>query len=319
MFKETRALSIVVETPLHAGSGSELGIVDLPIQRERHTQHPKIEGSSLKGCLREAFEGQQKHAQFADLLENYTLSYIDPVFGPEKGDDHAGAIGLTDARLLLFPVKSMKGVFAWITCPAVLNRLQQDLALTQQALPALDLDELKNSVPEGTSLYLKENSSTVVLEEYSFEPAAKSACTDLAKWLAARLLPPGREMDYWRSKMTRDLVVLNDDDFCDFVMMSTEVIARTKINNETGTVQSGALWYEEYLPADSLLYSLALTSDPFDLKEAEERKLKDAQEIMDFFTAGLGRAQHIFQLGGNATIGKGLIRVHVMDFTEEEG
>jgi CRISPR/Cas system CMR subunit Cmr4 (Cas7 group RAMP superfamily) len=33
---------------------------------------------------------------------------------------------------------------------------------------------------------------------------------------------------------------------------------------------------------------------------------------MEFFVGGLERARHIFQLGGNATIGKGLVRIHVM-------
>ncbi len=82
MFKAARPLTIVVETPLHAGSGSELGVVDLPIQRERHTNHPKIEASTLKGCLREAFRGQQAQ-HFPDLNNQYKRLYIYPVFGPE--------------------------------------------------------------------------------------------------------------------------------------------------------------------------------------------------------------------------------------------
>ena len=49
MFKLAKMAMIVAHTPIHAGSGSETGIVDLPIQRERHTAYPKIEGSSMKG------------------------------------------------------------------------------------------------------------------------------------------------------------------------------------------------------------------------------------------------------------------------------
>ena len=56
MFKCKHPLFLQCQTPLHAGSGSEIGLVDLPIQRERHTTFPKIEASSLKGALREAFE-----------------------------------------------------------------------------------------------------------------------------------------------------------------------------------------------------------------------------------------------------------------------
>src|SRR5262249_9039713 len=41
-------------TGLQPGSGTALGVVDLPVQRERHTQWPLIPGSSLKGILRDA-------------------------------------------------------------------------------------------------------------------------------------------------------------------------------------------------------------------------------------------------------------------------
>lgn len=35
MFQTSKPLFFICETPLHAGSGSDLGIVDLPIQREK--------------------------------------------------------------------------------------------------------------------------------------------------------------------------------------------------------------------------------------------------------------------------------------------
>ena len=63
MYKNAKPLFLICETPLHVGSGSDLGIVDLPIQRERHTNFPKIEASSLKGALREAFENPDKKAK----------------------------------------------------------------------------------------------------------------------------------------------------------------------------------------------------------------------------------------------------------------
>jgi CRISPR-associated protein Cmr4 len=42
MILETTMLYLYVETPLHAGTGSGLSSVDLPIQRERTTQYPMI-------------------------------------------------------------------------------------------------------------------------------------------------------------------------------------------------------------------------------------------------------------------------------------
>ncbi|MBK9462153.1 MAG: hypothetical protein IPN94_22720 [Sphingobacteriales bacterium] len=42
--------------------------------------------------------------------------------------------------------------------------------------------------------------------------------------------------------------------------MSTEVITRTKIDNETGTVEDGALFTEEYLPTElcSLFFGVCI-------------------------------------------------------------
>src|SRR6266852_2708279 len=47
-------LGLHAQTALHPGSGTALGAVDLPIQRERHTLWPNIAGSALKGILRDA-------------------------------------------------------------------------------------------------------------------------------------------------------------------------------------------------------------------------------------------------------------------------
>ena len=58
MFKSAKPMFLIVETSLHAGSGSDLGIVDLPIQREKHTDYPKIEASGIKGGIREVFRTQ---------------------------------------------------------------------------------------------------------------------------------------------------------------------------------------------------------------------------------------------------------------------
>lgn len=48
MFTYAKPFLLHAISSVHAGSGSELGIVDLPIQREKHTGFPKIESSTLK-------------------------------------------------------------------------------------------------------------------------------------------------------------------------------------------------------------------------------------------------------------------------------
>src|SRR5215472_5035767 len=113
----TSTLYLYTESPLHAGVGSGLSSIDLPIQRERTTQYPMIQGSGIKGKMRAAMEGNRK-----ELPPDQRL-IIDTLFGPpakpaddEKhisGSDHAGALIFGDARSLLFPVRSLSGVFAY--------------------------------------------------------------------------------------------------------------------------------------------------------------------------------------------------------------
>lgn len=322
MFKLAKSLALIVETPLHAGSGSDLGIVDLPIQREKHTNYPKIEASSLKGSLREVFEFQEKNKTLFPNLANVTQECIDVTFGPgtKNAAEYAGAIAFTDARLLLFPVKSMKGVFAWITCPGVIDRFLRDLEHAKMTRPAIKPQALEFTVPDTTGLFVKEldnQDGIVVLEEYAFDAVKKNGdCTTLAAWLAEHLLPQGTSYDFWREKLQRDMIVLSDKDFQDFVTMSTEVIARIAISDATGTVEEGP-WYEEYLPADTILYTLVLASDPF-TQEKPTGMCQTADGIMQFFTQGLAAAKHVIQVGGNATIGKGLVRTHLLNTTGGE-
>lgn len=337
MFRQATPLFLICETPLHAGSGDDLGVVDLPIQRERHTSFPKIEGSSLKGSLREAFENKltkdddRKKIHLAFGFDEKTPNEspdVEKHFGDDK--QFQGALGLTDARLLLFPVKSMKGVFAWITCERVLEQFKKDLALTNCKDKAQIVIPSENRVPQHCELLFQNKAGKhIILEEYSFmvteEDKPDGATTKLASWLSDQLFDRGT---YWHDHLSRNLVVLSKEDFTDFVNLSTEVITRTKINNETGTVQDGALFTEEYLPSESVLYSLALfsplfhkakTVEPF-MGYIQEQKLgpgdpeiedkvqrdeaKEVVAVKSFFD----ELPPVIQIGGNATLGKGLVR-----------
>jgi len=315
MFRKIKPFFIITETSLHPGSGSELGIVDLPIQRERHTGYPKVEGSGLKGSLREAIYNSDKEIEI-NSQKIKPKDYISLVFGPEQGDEHAGSIAFTDARILLFPVKSLKGIFGWITSPAVLERFKEDLIIAGQinGFPTNDFSALVNTHPENSNLVI---SSKVVFEEYAFEVKPNEETTQIGKWFAEKIFPVKQGKDtynYWREKLRKDLIILSDDDFKEFVTSSTEVIARTVININTGTAEN--LWYEEYLPSDTILYSLAMTS-PVRVEEDNKKGVlkadipdKEAEKVLEFFTKG---CPEILQIGGDQTIGKGIVRIQILE------
>jgi len=298
---------MICESPLHAGSGSDLDFIDNPIQRERHTGYPKIESSSLKGAIRERF-AEQLDRDHPDIAVAFGPN------NPSSGNERQGSLGFSDARLLLFPVKSAKGVFAWITCNKVLQRFREDFRRTDNNQdfdiePFLPVNSNEAFV-FSDALVMKDEESEqhIILEEYDFDARQDAEIsiegTPIQNWLAETLFPAA-DFEFWNKELSKKLVILHDDDFADFVELTTEVITRNKINPETGTVQKGHLFSEEYLPVDSILYSLVMSHAEFH-KNGSGKK---ADEVLKFFTSNLsGQLNNTLQVGGNATIGKGLIR-----------
>jgi CRISPR-associated protein Cmr4 len=289
MFEAKTMLYVYVETPLHAGSGRALGNVDLPIQRERVTGYPIVQASSLKGRLRAAGEG---------------MPHFEAVFGPdtENADKHAGALSPGDAKILLFPVRSLVGVFAWTTSVEVLQRFRRD-AMMVGIEPGWSTPEpLEKDALTGAGTVLKAGDK-IVLEEFTFTPKVESNVEEIGQWLAKNALPQTDEYDYWRKVLPKRLVILPNDDFRDFVTFSTEVATRIKLNPDTKTVQEGALWTEEYLPTDTLLYAPLMATPP-----RTESELNSGQDVLEAVkNLGLTRVQ----LGGNETVGRGSVYLRI--------
>jgi CRISPR-associated protein Cmr4 len=294
---ETALLFLHALTGLHPGSGTALGVVDLPVQRERHTGWPTIPGTSLKGVIRAAALGREPNRK-------QPTDRFKAVFGPDTSNaaDHAGAVAFTDARVLAFPVRSLKGVFAWVTCPAVLARLSRDLGLAGAAplgrLP--EVTDAKALVCNNSPLEITEgNRRGLVLEEFDFDvlPGADG----LAEWIADYALADSET----KTRIKKNLAVISDDAFGHFVQHATEVTARIKLDYETKTVSQGGLFYEEFLPPETLFYSLLI---------AEKARRKDVDMDASAVLAWLiGRNLTTIQVGGGETIGKGLcaVRIHL--------
>src|SRR6266566_231428 len=165
----TSTMYLYTETPLHAGAGSGLSSIDLPIQRERATQYPMIQGSGIKGKLRASFEGNRED------LTSEAREMVDIVFGPPStsgtGSDHAGALVAGDARILLFPVRSLNGVFAYTTSYDVLSRFKRDIERAQTGAEVnwnIPIDVEQNTALVTTPSEISAN-DTIVLEEFSFK------------------------------------------------------------------------------------------------------------------------------------------------------
>ena len=321
-------------TPLHIGSGTTLDIIDLPIQREVHTDFPVIPSTAIKGVIRTEywndriskvkeenkekclikkptelvnipekpdecnnfFEKVCKYKQegketldkdckefLKKEMENFCKEFFE-IFGY---GDKEGDIIFTDGKILLFPVKSVKGVFAWITCPLVLERFERDTQKKFSSIPNIE----KNKAIAGKDITI--NSKYLVLEELSFEAEYNEKVLEYIK----NLLPENLRKEIPASK----IAILSNDMFKYFVKNHTEVNARTRIDQATGTVKEGALWYEELVPAETVFYNLILS------RTDNKNNLK---QISDFIK---NHNQNLFQFGGDETLGRGLTRVSILE------
>ncbi len=319
MITATKMLYLYVETPLHAGVGSGLSSVDLPIQRERTTQYPMIQGSGIKGKLRSVLEGDR------DQLSDQEKIVIDILFGPpttavkDSNNDHAGALIVGDARILLFPVRSLNGVFAYTTSYDVLNRFKRDIERERTNTPFswdMPIDVEQNTALVTTPSEISTN-DTIVLEEFSFKAQTSPQVDEIAQWIANNTLPNPGQTNYWYNKIRSSLILLPNNDFRDFVLNATEIITRVHVDRTKKTVLRGALWTEEHLPTDTLLYvPIYATDSRKKIAQSQNNNPKmSAADVLDTAkTKTLSTNQSSYlQLGGDETVGRGIVRMHWED------
>lgn len=109
------------------------------------------------------------------------------------------------------------------------------------------------------------------------------------------------------------MVVLPEDAFRDFTQFATEIVTRTKINQETKTVdkEKGALWTEENLPSDTLLYAPLHATRPranTQLFNDSDSGKPSADKVIEFIK---NLQLSYIQLGGNETVGRGIVSIQI--------
>ena len=299
MTNQTALLLLTSETPLHAGAGQSVDGIDLPIQREVHTHWPCVFGSAVKGALRAHAEQRMASASTA----------IADLFGPDHGGaqerdtSHAGALLVGDATLLALPVRSLQSSFKWVTCPQAITRF----ARTAERLGlALTLPAISQPAPDKA---LGQGDAKLFLEEFRFEQSPDACIGALAKALAPL---SGGALD--EATLLQRLVVVHDDIFSFLAGNATSVQPHIAIDSTTKTVKDGALWFEETLPPETLLY-VPLTAT------ASRRKggALTAAQMLEQFEQLLPAGKNWLQLGGNETTGMGWCRVGIARASAGQG
>lgn len=222
-------------------------------------------------------------------------------------DENSGAISANGNMLFPSMGNGMNTAFSPngnMLFPAM-GRLARDMKYA-----GIDTSDFPTNVPvEGDACLISPQSkvstgSSVVLEEYAFEPTQDQQVDQLADWLMHHAFPVGGEYEYWeyeywRNRLNGHLVILPDDAFRDFVSTSTQITTHIKIDNGKKTVEQGALWTKESLPTDTLMVSTVIA------RQSRRPGHEDsAVDVMDFISSSIGNR---IQLAGDETTGNGVV------------
>ena len=274
-----RLFHIHALSALHCGIGQSVGVVDLPIARSRATNLPIVPGSSLRGVLRQ-------HMTATNKEKARTL------FGPERGDDEhfAGALAIGDAGLLALPVRCLSGIVCYATAPFILRRYASDRKRAGLEAPRVEGPGAGDALVSPDSVNLVEEK--LVLEDVDLS-ARKEGAKEWAEHIARIVYADDSDA---KDDFVCRFAILPDDVMDFLAETATEVRARIAVDNETGTVRDGALWYEENLPAEAVLWGMFALS----ASNNDDRSEDDLAKLMPRI--------ELLQLGGKASVGRGLVR-----------
>lgn len=305
MYKYSALLTYYTLTPLHMGSGSSLSYIDLPIQRERHTSFPIMAASGIKGVFRNL-----AHRKWDDK------EIINIIFGPEDGNQYSSCISFTDAKILLYPVRSLKGIFAWITCPFVINRFKKELENLTNTNPNSDFNFNKiedDQIIVSKDSLLKITENKVALEEFVFQIINNE--NDNLKKLT-NLIKENIELDEIKD-LEKRVAIVSDDVFTNFVNYAVEVRTRIKIDQITGVVEEGALFTLELIPSEAIFYNFLFIGEPkINNKSNNDNKIKNddiKNKFKELFNQNL-----ILQFGGDETIGLGFVKTKMKELNQNQ-
>jgi len=298
MYEKHAALFLYAISPVHMGAGQAIGVIDNPIQRERHTKHPSFAGSGIKGAVRHGWKAL-----------GGTDEYLARILGPESGSSelHAGAVSFGDAQTVCLPIRSLRGGFVYATCPQALARAQRLLNTvgTKADWPSLNVEE-GDCLIANPDLLAGDQKDKLHLEAFEYTAKASEPLAALATDLASRALPEGDAYSFFRDKLKTDLVVLSDTDFAYFSENAMLVEPHVRINAETGTADDGGLFYTENLPPEALMIAPLMASQTRSGKK--EEKLEAEHVMLKIKGVVDGK---LLQIGGDATTGRGLVVARV--------
>lgn len=281
------SLFVRVLSPLHVGKGQGVGTIDLPLLRERTTGVPYLPGSSLKGVLREACNDKRIQKD---------------VFGPDskKPHEHAGSVNFLNQRLLLLPVRSIKGTFAWVTSPYLLWCLIRSLqSISQEVVfpPVLELDQTRECYIASKESLINVD-GRVILEDLDPEAQESKAVTSWGEWLGEKIFSTDEK---WKEMFISRLCVVHDDMMNFFLQNATKITSSIRLLEDYKVVKRGGLWYQEALPTETILTGLVHINPVPEVRLTESEIAKELSTL----------TEKPLQFGGRTNVGLGLCKLQL--------
>lgn len=294
-------LGLRAVSPIHAGSDDARGVVDLPIQREKHNNWPVVFASSVKGALREHCGKRNDAGKEADLKAIFGAADPDG-----KDSMQAGALLVSDMQLLALPVACLDSAFRWVTCPTALERLQRsyrrfNIPLTGNTdWPTVPKFEDTDKAKAIVFALSAESEKKIFLREYVFEG---KLCTEAQDWIAIFQKLFGTLVE--EEELAERLLIISDQHFGFLAESATSVAPHIKLN-ENKTTEDGAMFFEETLPPETLMF-LPLACEA----ERKRESVHNARALLDKALGAFPGGTGFFRVGGNETTGMGWFEVHI--------
>lgn len=213
----TAIYKIQAITNMHVGSGNaNYGIIDNLVQRDPVNSLPTINGSSLKGALREFFENQwgKNDAKIVSIFGN---------------DENNSGYRFLSANLLAIPMRSNKKAYFLATAPMVIERLKEN---AEDFNFSINLENFDNLEPkDGKPIIFCEKENELLIEDFEAKNIEQIKRTFNCPVFGG----------------SDKLVYLSDNDYielCDDT--SLPVVARNRVGENKN------LWYEQIVPHKSI-------------------------------------------------------------------
>ncbi|ETR73846.1 MAG: CRISPR-associated RAMP protein, Cmr4 family [Candidatus Magnetoglobus multicellularis str. Araruama] len=184
-----------------------------------------------------------------------------------------------------------------------MNRFSRRLEMIGSGLPK-NVDEIPDDEIVIAPDKFIANNERVILEDFSFNVTKnqKENFSTIAELVCKYAIPVNNGFKYIKESFKKRMAIVSDNTFKDFVTLSTEVVTRINIG-ENGVVKTGALWTQELLPCDCILYCMVIAKDIFSAKDS-----MDSLKKHNCFN----NESNIIQMGGDETVGRGILRIRLL-------